>query len=924
MGDLTIYFVLAGMLALALIGLMLYARFAARPAAVPANTIGVASETNRDAPESAGRSRPLSGQASVSASEGLVDVVDWLEGRYFLTTNGCLIALYRIEPILATADTSPELLGPNFVAVVQALKHRTTIQIVQLPLPPRLGDLTDRYARLSHAWWQAGEQFRSAGDAELADTVTARSQIAAQLGAQILATGSQAARRESFVVLSRSLGLSGKPTPEKLRIAFQTLDQDGKELQAVFQSKNIPITLLTGGQTLDVLWNAYNPEQSAWAQAAQEGERFAAIMGTGEAQPPAAALSPEQVRRALENPRAELRRLLAPPVVEERPAGVRFRDKELLVYYANDFQAALPPIRRMLSSDGRFAHRLYVSYFITSPAPDEMARLTRKASTAKQALQAVAAKAGSLPSYKHGDELDAIETARWGAETEKNVSKYLGLYLGLLVSDESADADRLAFESTLRSNGVDLVPAQWLALDAWRTLLPLGQRFHHYEDRNLFPENLAPLNPVTAEAWFDPGGEFCGFVASGESAGLPVAIRREREAELLPSDAVVGAPGSGKSYSLKLRVCDWIAQGQRVFIVDPKLEFDPLTRKLGGQAFSLQGGRGFNLLHFEPFSIPSGLELGVSLTNHVFAENLYAIEALYTLAKAQGGRATGVEKNLLTTALKRAMVLKGMDPKDPQTWEANRIFLYDVYEVLTREMFDQDPETIRLMQAVLEQYAAKDGQYFDQYNTPNTFSLDADLITATLGLAQLSADPAPRAITGHFALRLAANHAVRSFLNSSQPTPFHIVIDEASQLLTTPALVSSVVAMLSLLSAYGISVHLAFQDMEAITRADDMVSSEGAQSANTLSAVLPAYWLFNQGADSAAAAVRLLSLPPELKFRIEQNPKGHCLLAFAGRSLAIPIEIIAPEAVRPLLATDPESMHRMLRSAGMQAERGAV
>jgi hypothetical protein len=153
---------------------------------------------------------------------------------------------------------------------------------------------------------------------------------------------------------------------------------------------------------------------------------------------------------------------------------------------------------------------------------------------------------------------------------------------------------------------------------------------------------------------------------------------------------------------------------------------------------------------------------------------------------------------------------------------------------------------VRLMAAVLEQYAAQDGQYYEQYNTPNDFSLDADLITATFGLAQLSSDETAKAISGHFAMRIGVNHAVRSFLMNKEPVPFHIVIDEASQLLTTPALVSSVVAMISLLSAYGISVHLAFQTMEAIQRADGLGAAENASSMNTLSGVIPAYWLFHQ------------------------------------------------------------------------------
>jgi hypothetical protein len=265
--------------------------------------------------------------------------------------------------------------------------------------------------------------------------------------------------------------------------------------------------------------------------------------------------------------------------------------------------------------------------------------------------------------------------------------------------------------------------------------------------------------------------------------------------------------------------------------------------------------------------------------------------------------------------LKRAMQLKGLNPKNAATWKPNQVFLYDVYEVLTREMLDQDPKTVRMMAAVLEQYATKDGQYFEQYNTPYEFSLDADLITATFGLAQLSADKKGRSITAHFALRLAVQQAVRAFLSAPNPIPFHIVIDEASQLLTTPVLVSSVAAMLSLLSSYGISVHLAFQDMQAIEQADQFAALEQGESLNRLSAVIPAYWLFHQEPASAEAAVRLLRLPPEEARRIVANRVGQCLLAFPKIDLRIPLAIIVPEAFHELFRTDPTAMRGMIESS---------
>jgi hypothetical protein len=219
------------------------------------------------------------------------------------------------------------------------------------------------------------------------------------------------------------------------------------------------------------------------------------------------------------------------------------------------------------------------------------------------------------------------------------------------------------------------------------------------------------------------------------------------------------------------------------------------------------------------------------------------------------------------------------------------------------------------MAGVLEQYAAKSGQYFERYNTPNDFSLDADLVTATFGLANLSMDETAKSLSAHFAMRIAVSHAVRSFLLSPEPTPFHIVIDEASQILTTPALVASVASMLSLLSAYGISVHLAFQTMDALRRADALGAAEGAASLNSLTGVIPAYWLFHQEPSSAQAAVEMLGFPKGLGPPIVRQGVGACILAFSGADLRVPLQVRVPEAFQTMFRTDPQAMRGLIEEA---------
>jgi len=78
-------------------------------------------------------------------------------------------------------------------------------------------------------------------------------------------------------------------------------------------------------------------------------------------------------------------------------------------------------------------------------------------------------------------------------------------------------------------------------------------------------------------------------------------------------------------------------------------------------------------------------------------------------------------------------------------------------------------------------------------------------------------------------------------------------------------MVSSVVKVLSTLPAFGVTLHLAFQDAHALVKADrfGQVGGNGAQSVNTLLGVLGTHWLFYQGPASAREIGERLELSGE-------------------------------------------------------------
>ena len=936
------YFVFLGCLVLVLIGLIVYARVMSggfkkkdkqsdasdgNIEAAPALSSNK-SNGRKNGHRKNGKKRPLfgikgsggnnSGEVeTILPSEDVVDIVDIIDD-YYLTPRGDLVAILYIQPVLSTTTSSPDGLIGGFIKSIHNMQSTSSIQFVQLPMPSPVEGLTDRYAMHAHSWKKEHEKAVGSLDEDASQVAKTRYFAAHQIGAHILTVGGSAPRRESFAVLTQKAGVIGSPSDEAIAKAVRELKVAVQRVVTLFKENGITMIPLHPSQSLEVLWHAYNPDSGSSVIVDQASERYLEMAQTGNTTSPmSTVLSREQIQKALDDPKNEIRKLLAPPVVEELPSAVQFNRKTMAIYYFTDYKQSIPTIRKLLGAHHKFAHRLYLSYYISTPNISEIALATRRASTAKQAVDAVAARLGSLPSYRQREEIESIEDARWGAETEKDVPKMLTCYVGLVGNNETIHQDAIDLESIFQSAGVDFVPAKFVPLKVWRTMIPLGQRTHRSNsaDRNVFADNLGPLNPVTSLAVFNPDGEFCGYTPAGGDALMPVAIVRKRGTEFIPSDAIIGTQGSGKSFTIKYWITDWISRGHKVFVVDPKMEFGPTTAALGGTAVSILGSTGFNLIQFENIPVDHDTELGVALAKMTFDDNLAAIEALYSMSKGDKANVTGVERNFLINAFRRAMETKGMDPKDPRTWKANEVFLNDVYETLTREMMHEDTQTVKMMGQLLEQYADKNGQYYEQYNTPNTFSLDSDLITATFGLAQLGADVMTKSLASHFAMRIAIQHAVRSFLLEDVPPPYHIVIDEASQLLTTSAVVSNVISMLSLLSAYDISVHLAFQDIKALTRADSLGAMDGAASMNTLMGVIPAYWIFHQEPSSAQYIVETFNLPQEEQKIIVQNRVGQCILMFPKVGLRIPIVVQVPEQFTDMYRTDPEFTKRMIENA---------
>jgi len=203
--------------------------------------------------------------------------------------------------------------------------------------------------------------------------------------------------------------------------------------------------------------------------------------------------------------------------------------------------------------------------------------------------------------------------------------------------------------------------------------------------------------------------------------------------------------------------------------------------------------------------------------------------------------------------------------------------------------------------------------FYAQYNTPRQVSLQSDLAVIQFGLSGIHIAGFERALAHHFALRIAATQAIRRFLASSTPSPTHIILNEASQVLVDEYMVSTVVKMLSTLPAFGVTLHLAFQDAHALAKADRFGQSggNGAQSVNTLLGVLGTHWLFFQAPASAHEIGERLELSREEVGSLSWLKVGEAVLVLPDQQ-HLPLRVVVPPPWMPAFETDMTSMKRNL------------
>jgi len=869
------------------------------------------------------------GSAQVGATEHLVDLAG-LRDYALLTEAGDLVVMLEMQPFVLTTGATPQAVGEMFARAIDAMPEGGTWQIVQLPGTQSVEAYTDRLAAFAHGWLGGLEQAQQDGKEDELRWAQRRMALPATLGVMLLEQAGLAdlALRRTLIVLSQSAVACRRlpATAPEWQKPLDALQRQILDVTGGLRDAGFALRQLSVQEMIETLWHTYNPgAMRDGGLIAERQRRFAEILDQGQPLSLEKSLLTESeivraMQESLEDP-AALKRLVAPSSWEELDDAIIINgNKATSTYYVDNFTYdRMPALARIL---GEFAGRLHVALYVHAPERAEVVQLARKSSVVRQASDMVRGAYGQVQDYKSAQEINATEDLRARAEMGLQTPRYLGLYLTLFASSKDAlEEMRPKFESHLRNQGVRFICARWQQDAAFRSVIPFSTRHHRYEDRNLTPDNFAMLCPCTGATYFEPKGFLHGFLRPPPgtlTSEAPLVLDRLQGGNAPgASEALIGSPRSGKSVTLKNLALTWLAHGHKVIVIDPKMEYGGLAEWIGGEVVPLAGagGSGFNLFHFEPMQgdDPRVQELAAN----TFADNLNALLTLYAFLKDSARPAvTGPERSILTRALRIAMEHKGMQSRDASTWKPDRLLLADVYAVLAQELRREDPTTVGLITATLREHATPSGQYYALYNTPRHMNLNADLTVIHFGLSGVQVAGFERALAQHFALRIAASQALRGFTQGRKLCPLHIILDEASQVLVDEHMVSTVVKMLSTLPAFGVTLHLAFQDAHALVKADRFghTGGGGTQSVNTLMGVLGTYWLFYQSPSSAREIGERMELSRGEVAELSRLRVGEALLVLPDQE-HIPVQVIVPPPWLPGFESDMHSMQRNLERA---------
>ncbi len=196
---------------------------------------------------------------------------------------------------------------------------------------------------------------------------------------------------------------------------------------------------------------------------------------------------------------------------------------------------------------------------------------------------------------------------------------HTAVYLELIARDEQSFVElRDSVETELGRAKISVDKLFLCQQEGFLSVMPSGYNAFGEEFERMLPaSSVANLFPFAYTGKTDPHGFYIGYDKYGSS--IIVDLDRRAEDKSTANTLILGSSGKGKSYLLKLLLCNILESGKKLICMDVEGEYEEITRRLGGSYLDVTSGE-YLINPLEPRMWSSGEEMADSDAPSAFRE----------------------------------------------------------------------------------------------------------------------------------------------------------------------------------------------------------------------------------------------------------------------------------------------------------------
>ncbi len=331
--------------------------------------------------------------------------------------------------------------------------------------------------------------------------------------------------------------------------------------------------------------------------------------------------------------------------------------------------------------------------------------------------------------------------------------------------------------------------------------------------------------------------------------------------------------GAGKSYAMKLEVLRSLMAGINVIVIDPEMEFEPLSKAVDGRHFNVSLNSEH---HINPFDLPAIRE--DENPADVLRSNIIDLVGLFRVLL---GNLTAAEESLLDKAITETYALKDITPN--ANFENAEAPLLSDFALVLAGLDGSEGLVGRL-----GKYTG--GSWSGFINQPTNVNMNKDLVVFSIRDMEDELKPAAMYIITHYIW-----NNVRKVLRKRL-----LVVDEAWVMMRDEASAIFLFGLVKRGRKYYLGVATITQDVS-----DFLNSPYGKPILNNASLVL----LLRQSATSIERLQEIFNLTDNEKFLLLESAVGEGLFVAGLKRVAI--KIIASYTEDQIITSDPSQLLRI-------------